>query len=164
MGLSRYDVDADNWTIYTQYNDPEDELEMVASQSKKGTKRDETTPEELQRVHGNLAIMEINANPPGRDEEKLNGEWVKILNASDVSIDMTGFTLSDDAGHTYRFGELILPNGATITIFTGSGTDSLESLYWMAKTPIWNNRGDTAYLKNIDGKLVHMYSYSASGR
>ncbi|MFC1714528.1 lamin tail domain-containing protein [Candidatus Poribacteria bacterium] len=164
LGLSRYDVDADSWTTYTQYVDSKAELEMVASQPKKGAERGETTPEAPQPVRGNLEMVEINANPPGRDEEKLNGEWVKILNVSGAPIDMTGFTLSDSAGHTYRFGELILTNGATVTIFTGFGTDSLESLYWMAKTPIWNNRGDTAYLKDADGKLIHMYSYPASGR
>jgi len=72
---------------------------------------------------------------------------------------ITGFTLSDNAGHTYRFGELVLPGHSTIMVYTGSGTNTTSSFYWGSKTPIWNNRGDKAYIRNTDGELVDVYSY-----
>jgi hypothetical protein len=48
---------------------------------------------------------------------------------------------------------------AVITVFVGSGGDTASSLYWGTKAPIWNNRGDTAYLRNASGELVYIYTY-----
>ncbi len=158
-GLSRYDVGADNWTTYTQYGDSEDELDMVTPQAKKVVKRGRVGVEVSRPAHRNAEIAEISSDPPGRDEEDLNGEWVKIVSTTDAAVDMAGFTLSDYAGHEYKFGELLLPGRSAVTVFTGSGTDTPSSLYWGSKTPIWNNRGDTVYLKDADSELVDVYSY-----
>jgi len=151
QGLSRYDVDTSNWTTFTEYGDSEDEMDMVALSVRKDA--------EQRRTVSGIRIAEISSNPPGRDEENLNGEWVKIVNTTDTAVDMAGFTLSDRADHTYEFGELLLPGGSAVTVFTGSGTDTSSSLYWGSKTPIWNNRGDTAYLKDAAGGSVDVYSY-----
>ena len=73
---------------------------------------------------------------------------------------MTGWTLSDEAGHVYTFPSgFILDAGATVTIYTGSGTDTQDKLYWGSSSPIWNNDGDTAYLKDNEGKLVDSWSW-----
>jgi len=159
-GLNRYDASVDNWTAYTEYGDSEDELDMVAPDAQKVAKLALIEPSEAAKSV--VQIAEINANPPGRDEENINGEWIRITNSTDANIDMDGFTLSDEAGHVYKFGAIQLPAGSTITIFTGSGTDTNSSLYWGLKTPVWNNRGDTAYLRDADGELVDEYSYSGS--
>jgi ligand-binding sensor domain-containing protein len=159
-GLSRYDVNTNNWTTYTQYGDSEDELDMVAQQVKKSVKQNYTESEVSRPVKRNVEIAEINYDPSGRDEENLNGEWVKIANTTDAPVDITGFTLSDNAGNTYKFGELVLLGHSTITVYTGSGTNTPSYFYWGSKTPIWNNKGDKAYLKNTDGKLIDIYSYS----
>ena len=154
-GLSRYDVIKNNWTTYTQYGDSEDEMEMVMSRGEiRSGDAGKSTP-----ARGDVEIVEINANPPGRDEENLNGEWVRIANTTNAPVDMTGFTLSDQAGHAYKFGELSVPGGSAVTVFRGSGTDTPSSLYWGSKAPVWNNRGDTAYLRDASGELVDRYSY-----
>ena len=157
QGLNRYDVSRNNWTTFTEYGDSEDELDMVSS--KKSVERRITGTEVIRPEHRDLEIADINADPPGRDEEALNGEWVRIVNTTESPVDMTGFTLSDYAGHVYKFGALILPEGSEIRLFTGSGTDTSTSFYWGEKTPVWNNRGDVAYLRDGDGELVDIYSY-----
>ena len=106
-----------------------------------------------------IEIAEVTFDPPGDDRDNLNGEWVVIANNADASIDMTGFTLSDDSDHVYSFGDFVLSAGGTVKVFTGSGADTLTSLYWGSKSPIWNNDGDTAYLRNSDGSLLDEYSY-----
>jgi len=164
-GLNRYDTAAESWTTYTQYGDAEDELEMVAQQNtgnyhtQKITKQNYTEDEALIPAKRNIQIVEINPDPPGRDEENLNGEWVKIANIMDTPVNLTGFTLSDIAGNTYRFGEIVLAGHSTIMIYTGSGANNASSLYWGSKAPIWNNKGDKAYLRNADGELIDSYSY-----
>jgi hypothetical protein len=59
------------------------------------------------------------------------------------SADMTGWTLSDEANHTY----------------TLSGTDTATDLYWESGSTIWNNTGDTAYLRDDQGTLIDTYAY-----
>ena len=34
-----------------------------------------------------------------------------------------------------------------MTVHTGSGTNTSSNLYWRSKAYIWNNTGDTAYLR-----------------
>jgi hypothetical protein len=158
-GLSRYNISANNWTTFTQYGDSEDELDMVTPRVERAVKRGSFGAKVSRPAHRDVEIAEINSDPPGRDEEDLNGEWVRIINITDSTVDMTGFTLSDYAGHVYQFGELLLPGGSAVMVFTGSGADTPTSLYWESKTPVWNNRGDTAYLKYANGELVDVYSY-----
>jgi ligand-binding sensor domain-containing protein len=165
-GLSRYNISTNNWTTFTQYDDSEDELDMVTPRVERVVKRGRVGAKVSRPAHRDVEIAEMNSDPQGRDEEDLNGEWVRIINTTDGPVDMNGFTLSDYAGHVYKFGELLLPGGSAVTVFTGSGADTPTSLYWGSKTPIWNNRGDTAYLRDANAYLrdandglVDVYSY-----
>lgn len=47
-----------------------------------------------------------------------------------------------------------LDSEATVTVYTGEGTNSATELYWGSGNLIWNNDGDTAYLYDISGKVV----------
>ena len=40
-----------------------------------------------------------------------------------------------------------------------SGTDTVTDLYWGSGSAIWNNAGDTAWLRDEQGSLVDSYSY-----
>ncbi len=106
-----------------------------------------------------IEIVEINFDPPEDDRNNLNGEWIAIANNTDTPVDMTGSTISDDSGHVYEFNYFTLPARGIVMVFSGSGADTPTSLYWGSKTPIWNNDGDTAYLKDSDGSLIDEYSY-----
>jgi hypothetical protein len=45
-------------------------------------------------------------------------------------------------------------------VFTGCGLDSADQLYWCnTDSAIWNNRGDTAFLLDPAGNIVHSYAY-----
>jgi hypothetical protein len=158
-GLNRYDISKNNWTTFTEFGDSEDELDMVAKSEREDLGRARIEAEDSGSVGSYLRIAKINSNPPGRDEEDLNGEWVKIVNTTDSDVDMAGFALSDYAGHEYKFGKLVLARGASVKVLTGSGTNTVSSVYWGSKTPIWNNRGDTAYLRDAYGKVMDVYSY-----
>ena len=108
---------------------------------------------------GQVEITHIKFDARGNDNKNLNGEWVEISNTTGDHIDMTGFTLSDDANHLFKFPNFLLPGHTSIKIFTGSGMDTESSLYWGWKGAIWNNDGDRAYLRNADGLLTDEHSY-----
>lgn len=106
-----------------------------------------------------MSIIQINARSKGDDRKNLNGEWIVISNNTGFNVNMTDFTLRDNSDRLYAFGNFILANGSEITIYSGAGDDDPNSLYWKSKAPIWNNSGDTAILKNADGRLIDEYSY-----
>lgn len=53
---------------------------------------------------------------------------------------------------------VFVPN-ATFTLFSGRGSDTKDALYWNSKSAVWNNDGDTLFLRDDKGNLVLSYSY-----
>jgi len=87
-------------------------------------------------------------------EEGEADEYVEIKNIGEVVQNLEGWTLSDEAEHTYIFPSYDLEPEESIKIHTNMGTFSYET-----GTAIWNNSGDTAYLKDGSGALVDSYNY-----
>lgn len=110
---------------------------------------------------GGDAPLSITVHPDaeGNDGDNLNDEYVTITNTGDTPIDLDGWTLSDAAGHTYEFGDITLDSNASLTLHTGSGTDTETDVYWGSNRPIWNNDGDTIIVQNASGDIVAQTSY-----
>ena len=109
---------------------------------------------------GELAVAEIHADAAGDDRENLNDEYVVFENAGTETLDLSGWTVEDEAGKRYAMpdGATIAP-GETLTLRTGSGTDTETDLYWVAGSPVWNNAGDTVIVENATGDRVLAESY-----
>lgn len=104
-----------------------------------------------------ISIVHIEGDPPGPDEEDLEGEYVVIANHGDVPLDLTGWTLRDESTRNrYSF-----PSGFTLDpgqgVMVTSGTGPLG---FGTGTPIWNNSGDTAFLIDPYGRFV---TFAAAG-
>jgi len=68
--------------------------------------------------------------------------------------------VTDEADHSYTFpAGFTLDAGATVTLHTGSGTDTATDLYWGAGAPIWNNAGDTITVRVSTGTVVLEETY-----
>jgi competence protein ComEC len=107
-----------------------------------------------------LQIAAVNADAEGDDRDNLNDEYVVFENAGAEALDLSGWTVADDAGKTYTFpAGYTLGAGETVTLHTGSGTDSDTDLYWGSGSPIWNNGGDTVTVRNSDGDVVRQETY-----
>jgi hypothetical protein len=50
-----------------------------------------------------LAVVTVHADAAGNDHENLGDEYVQFLNVGNGSLDLAGWTVSDAAGHRYRF-------------------------------------------------------------
>jgi endonuclease YncB( thermonuclease family) len=96
------------------------------------------------------------------DGATLNDEYVDFRNVSGGSVDLTGWTVEDEAGYSYQFPDGFgLSAGSTVRLHTGSGTDSSTDLYWGRGSAVWNNSGDTASLYDGDSNLVQKHTYPA---
>jgi hypothetical protein len=105
------------------------------------------------RFHGALY------DTPGKDTPvtniKLNNEWISLINSGARSVNLSGFTIRDKANHVYRFGNLVIAGkGGRVWLHTGSGKNTARNVHWGSRWYIWNNTGDTAYLRNASGKPV----------
>jgi len=106
-----------------------------------------------------VSISAINFDAPGNDHNNLNGEWVKITNYGSTSVMMGGWTLSDEGNkHIYQFPQSFgIDPGASVTVYTGCGSNSANALYWCEPQAVWNNNGDVATLKD-NGNIVDQKS------
>ncbi len=102
-----------------------------------------------------LTIDWVNA-----EADSLNDERVKITNTGSSSIDLSGYTLSDAAGHTHIFDDgFTLGAGDSVYVHTGSGSDDADDRYMGYGHEIWNDGGDTATVQTASGTTVDQLSY-----
>lgn len=103
--------------------------------------------------------ISVHADADGHDGQNLNDEYVTLTNTGDTEIDVSGWTITDAADHTYEFGDRTIAPGASLTLPTGSGTANATHVYWGASSPVWNNGGDTATVRNETGAIAAQTSY-----
>lgn len=108
-----------------------------------------------------LAVSNVHADAEGDDHDNLNDEYVEFTNEGNEAIELTGWMVEDEANHDYYFPSgFTLDAGATVTLYTGSGEDTDDELYWGESQAVWNNGGDTIYVRNDAGETVIEYEYS----
>ena len=105
-----------------------------------------------------IIIKNVSFIAPSPVREHLNGEWVEIANqgSSDQSLDK--WTLKSKGNHTYTFKNFTLKTSSSVKVHTGKGDDTLTDLYWGRGSPVWNDNGDIATLRDVSGKVVASYS------
>jgi competence protein ComEC len=109
---------------------------------------------------GVLAVETIHADAEGDDAENLNDEYIVFTNPGEETLDLSGYTVSDAAGRTYTVPEgVTIEPDATLTLHTGSGTDTETDLYWGSGSAIWNNGGDTITVTAPDGSVILEETY-----
>ena len=113
-----------------------------------------------------IMIYKVQYNSPGSDtgsNTSLNAEYVVIKNTTRTNRSLTGWTLRDKTGYTFKFPAFTLKAGATVTVHTGRGTATATNRYYGYTKYVWNNTGDTAYLRTAAGTTVHTCSWGSSG-
>ena len=91
-----------------------------------------------------------------------NAEWISLVNTGSRAVNLSGYTIRDKAGKSYRFGSVsIAAKGGRLWLHTGSGTNSSTHRYWGSGNYVWNNTGDTAYLRNSRGAAVDSCAWTA---
>ncbi|MFF0722289.1 lamin tail domain-containing protein [Micromonospora sp. NPDC003816] len=115
-----------------------------------------------------IEITKVYYDSPGTDTRSnasLNAEYVKLTNRRARTINLKNWTLRDKANHVYTFsGDVKLAKGKSVVIRTGKGTNTAKNRYWGSGNYVWNNNGDTAYLRNASGKLIDKCAWSKKGK
>jgi micrococcal nuclease len=107
----------------------------------------------------NVALAEAHADAEGNDWDNLCDEYIVIENRDNASVDLTGWTVYDEAHHRYLFPSFILKAKAAVTLRTCLGKNTQRELFWGSRSPIWNNDGDTIFIRDSKCQLVLSYIY-----
>lgn len=110
---------------------------------------------------GSLAIAQIHEDAAGSEYDNLDDEYIVFENIGNGPLDLSGWTITDEAGHSYEIPDGVkLEAGEQLRLVTGSGTDTDSTLYWGQEAPVWNNGGDTVIVRNGSGETVIDHEYN----
>ncbi|GGX91821.1 lamin tail domain-containing protein [Streptomyces fructofermentans] len=119
------------------------------------------------RDRSRVVISAVQYDSPGFDNgsnRSLNREWVDITNRGRHAVNLSGWKLSDRAGHTFTFRHFRLDGRSTVRVHTGVGRDTHRDVFQDRRTYVWDNRSGTATLTNQRGRFVDDASWGRHGR
>ncbi|MFK8845153.1 lamin tail domain-containing protein [Streptomyces sp. Ac-502] len=100
----------------------------------------------------------MRADSPGRDDgshRSLNAERIAVKNAGRRPVNLKGWTLTSRSTHkTYRFNSLRLSGRQEVRVYTGHGLGTWRDVYQDRRNYVWDNRRDTATLRNDHRRVV----------
>ncbi|MFE5696346.1 lamin tail domain-containing protein, partial [Streptomyces erythrochromogenes] len=85
-----------------------------------------------------------------------------IKNTGRGSVNLRGYTLTDQQGNRYRFPDFRLEGRSAVKVHTGQGRDTRHDLYQDRNRQVWNDR-DTATLRDTRGNVVDTESWGRRG-
>lgn len=106
-----------------------------------------------------IAVAVLHYDAGGNDNENLNDEYLTLQNKCDNPISMNGWEVKDEGTNIYAFKGFVLGSNSKVTLYTGSGSNTANELHWGKNKAVWNNGGDTLFLRDDKGNLVLSYSY-----
>ncbi|WP_435095507.1 lamin tail domain-containing protein [Halarchaeum sp. P4] len=94
------------------------------------------------------------------EADSLNEERVEIRNTGSETLDLSGYTLADAAGHSYTFPDgFMLAADSSVWVHTGDGSGDSNDRYAGYEQEVWNDGGDTATLTAANGTVVAERAY-----
>ncbi len=111
-----------------------------------------------------VEISSVQYDPPGRDDRSnrsLNKEWVELTNTTRHSVNLDGWTLTDEHGRTYTFDHYRLDGRSSVRIHTGEGRDTRTDLFQDRRNYVWDNHSGTATLRNDRGRFIDDQSWGS---
>ena len=88
-------------------------------------------------------------------------EYVRIENHGLGQTALTNWKLCDSQNNCYTFPAFTLGAGQAVRVWTGAGTNDTANLHWGLGSPVWDNSGDVATLRNASSVLIDTYAYAA---
>ncbi|WP_246546311.1 lamin tail domain-containing protein [Streptomyces luteogriseus] len=90
---------------------------------------------------------------------RVQRRMVEITNTGRRAVNPDGWTLRDEDGHKFTFHHYRLDGRSTVRVHTGEGRDSRSDLFQDRRNYVWDNRSDTATLRNDHGRFIHDASW-----
>jgi hypothetical protein len=86
----------------------------------------------------------------------VTAEQVVIRN-NGATVNLNGWTLRDNSGNIYTFGEKFLFSNAELIVFSGVGTDTPVAVYWGRDQAAWSS-GESVILSDPQGTAQSIFT------
>lgn len=86
-------------------------------------------------------------------------EYVVIQNKETFAVNLSSWTLRDNANHVYTFPTFTIQPGQACRIYTNQSHPEYCGFNYASASAIWNNDGDCAYLRNYLGEQISQRCY-----
>jgi endonuclease YncB( thermonuclease family) len=106
---------------------------------------------------GKLVIVKVHPRQSARSSP--NDEYVVFKNVGATPLTLTGWTISDEANQSYLAPQFTLGPGRAFTLYTGSGKNTSDALYWGRRKTVWNKGGDTVIVKDSTDHYIVSHTY-----
>lgn len=108
-----------------------------------------------------FVLDEIHENTTGLDMDTESAEYLVFENTGDRPLDLSGWTVENEAGRTYRFPEgFVAEPGDRITLHSGHGEDTESELHWGSDEAVWEESGDTVTVRTKSGRVMVSEPYN----
>lgn len=117
---------------------------------------DDDTPmsESARGAEDHALVLDAIDEDPGLESDP-EDESLVFVNDGDAALDLSGWTVENEAGRSYVFPEgFAIGPGDRVTLHSGEGVDGETDLYWGATEPVWDARGDVITVRTADGRRV----------
>ncbi|MFJ3717908.1 lamin tail domain-containing protein [Streptomyces sp. NPDC090057] len=113
------------------------------------------------RARAAVYVSSVRYDSPGRDRSNwsLSQEWADVTNSTRRAVNLDGWFLRDEDGHTFTFRHVRLAGRSAVRVHTGVGHDTRTDLFQDRREYVWNNDHDTATLRNDRGRFVDDVSW-----
>ena len=105
----------------------------------------------------NVKITQIVYDPDGVPD--IEGEYVELKNFGPATVNLTDWTLRDEADTLFTFPVFSLASQATVRLWVKDGLDTPTTLFWGRGSAVWNNGGDAATLRDAAAVEVDSCTY-----
>lgn len=103
-----------------------------------------------------IRVSDVQYDPDGPDNERLDEETVTIVNEGYGRVAISGWILRDESSRnrmTFPNGTVLAP-GESITVVTGCEGGPSGSIHWCNDGAVWSNEGDTVIVSDTLGNTV----------
>ena len=112
-------------------------------------------------MQGAKLSVEVNFDADGSDDQNVNGEWIRVGNASSAAVPVGGWWVRDSALRRYTFpAGTVVPARGSLFVHVGRGAATATHKYWGLSAPVFANPtfdshaiGDGGYLFDPRGDL-----------
>lgn len=99
----------------------------------------------------------------GDTENDLADEYILLVNESGADINLEDWRIragEDSPAYHYTFPDFTLDDDDSVRIWSKAGSDNASNLYMDQTSPLFDNDGDCAYLRNdVDDEPMQRFCY-----
>lgn len=112
-------------------------------------------PTETASPSGPLVVVKVFQGTPWQEPD----EFVEIYNPSGQPVQLEGWSISDQENHRFVFPNFILGPVQYCRVYTNLYAPENCGFSYYKPSPIWNNTGDCATLRDKNGRLIDEFCY-----